>query len=84
MKYDAIIVGAGPAGSTLARLLPKDWKILLIDGRVPGGKPCGGLLAPDAQKALARFDLTLPKAVLVDPRRNVTLDPATLQPTGQA
>ena len=22
MKYDAIIVGAGPAGSTLARLLP--------------------------------------------------------------
>ena len=24
------------------------------------------------------------KAVLVDPRRNVTLDPATLQPTGQA
>lgn len=67
-NYDAIIVGAGPAGSTLARLLPKDWKILLIDGRVPGGKPCGGLLAPDAQKALARFDLTLPKAVLVDPQ----------------
>ena len=67
-KYDAVIVGAGPAGSTLARLLPGDWRILLIDGRGPGGKPCGGLLAPDAQKALARFDLTLPKAVLVDPQ----------------
>ena len=68
MKFDAIIVGSGPAGSTLARLLPEAWKILLIDGRGPGGKPCGGLLAPDAQKALARFDLTLPKAVLVDPQ----------------
>lgn len=67
-RYDAIIVGAGPAGSTLARLLPGKWRILLIDGRGPGGKPCGGLLAPDAQKALARFDLTLPKSVLVDPQ----------------
>jgi flavin-dependent dehydrogenase len=31
-------------------------------------KPCGGLLAPDAQKALSRFGLSLPKSVLVDPQ----------------
>ncbi len=69
-NYDLTIVGAGPAGSTLARLLGKSGlKILLIDGAVPGkSKPCGGLLAPDAQKALAGFDLTLPKSILVDPQ----------------
>lgn len=67
-EYDAILIGAGPAGSTLARLLPNNMRILLLDGSSPNGKPCGGLLAPDAQKALARFDLTLPKSVLVDPQ----------------
>lgn len=67
MEYDIIIVGAGPAGSTFARVADRKNKILLIDGS-KGVKPCGGLLAPDAQKALARFDLTLPKDVLVDPQ----------------
>ena len=41
--------------------------MLLLDGQFRN-KPCGGLLAPDAQKALARFGLTLPKDVLVDPQ----------------
>lgn len=67
MDYDCIIVGAGPAGSTLARLIPPGLRVLLLDGGLRP-KPCGGLLAPDAQKALARFDLTLPKDVLVDPQ----------------
>lgn len=67
-SYDIIIVGAGPAGSTFARIASKSYKILLIDGSTENGKPCGGLLAPDAQKALACFDLTLPKDVLVDPQ----------------
>lgn len=68
--YDLVITGAGPAGSTLARLLGKSGKrILLIDGQTEKNKkPCGGLLAPDAQRALAHFDLTLPKSVLVDPQ----------------
>lgn len=67
-SYDIIIVGAGPAGSTLARIADSNLKILLLDGSTPEGKPCGGLLAPDAQKALAGFDLNLPKTVLVDPQ----------------
>ncbi len=68
--YDAAIIGAGPAGSTLARLIGNSGKkILLLDGQTERNKkPCGGLLAPDAQKALAHFDLTLPKSVLVDPQ----------------
>lgn len=67
-KFDVIICGAGPAGATLARVAKKSLRILLLDGAPEGGKPCGGLLAPDAQKALARFDLALPKDVLVDPQ----------------
>lgn len=46
---------------------PKNLKILLLDGAA-SPKPCGGLLAPDAQKALASFELTLPKDILVDPQ----------------
>ncbi len=69
--YDVAILGLGPAGSTLARLIDPGLRAVAIDARTEGSglvKPCGGLLAPDAQKALARFALTLPKNVLVDPQ----------------
>ncbi len=74
--YDIVILGAGPAGATFARLMGEGGagnqpgrKILLLDGQTERNKkPCGGLLAPDAQKALAHFDLVLPKSVLVDPQ----------------
>lgn len=70
--YDIAIIGAGPAGSIfakeIARLRP-DLKTVIIDGQSPDtAKPCGGLLAPDAQKLLARFDLVLPKSILEDPQ----------------
>ena len=44
MKYDIIVVGAGPAGSTTAKLLSeKGFKTLLIDKeKFPRDKPCGG------------------------------------------
>ncbi len=66
-KFDIVVCGAGPAGAAFAMTAPKDMKILLLDGTV-NPKPCGGLLAPDAQKALASFELTLPKEILVDPQ----------------
>jgi flavin-dependent dehydrogenase len=69
--YDVAILGLGPAGATLARLIDPALRVIAIDGRTEESgtpKPCGGLLAPDAQKALARFSLTLPKDVLVDPQ----------------
>jgi len=72
--YDITIIGAGPAGSTLARTLGKEYKVLLIDKRPLDKEPskliknCGGLIAPDAQKALATFGLSIPKSVLVSPQ----------------
>ncbi len=71
--YDIAIVGLGPAGATLARLLDKRYRVFAIDKKDPLGKggfikPCGGLLAPDAQKSLAKHGLTLCKDILADPQ----------------
>ena len=72
MVYDVAIVGLGPAGSTLARMLNKDVKVIAFDKKNDRDdsfkKPCGGLLAPDAQKNFAMFGMTLPKDILVDPQ----------------
>ncbi|MGI5839622.1 MAG: FAD-binding protein [bacterium] len=70
--YDIAIIGLWPAGATLARLLDSEFSVVVIDKKRPDGegfrKPCGGLLAEDAQKCLSRFGLTLPKDILVDPQ----------------
>jgi geranylgeranyl reductase len=74
--YDIAIIGAGPAGSTLARLLAGRYRILLVEKRPLDenpredcpGKCCGGLLAPDAQAMLSKMGLGLPKSVLVGPQ----------------
>ncbi len=73
-EYDIALIGLGPAGATLARLLDPKWRLLIVDQKDPRhldegfSKPCGGLLAPDAQRALAGLSLTLPKEVLVSPQ----------------
>jgi flavin-dependent dehydrogenase len=71
---DVIIIGGGPAGATLARLIGKDLNVLLIDkknrdeSKTAFKKPCGGLIAPDAQRALACFQLQIPTEVLASPQ----------------
>jgi geranylgeranyl reductase family protein len=78
MDYDAIVVGAGPAGSTLARLLAAQGaRVLLLDRACfPRDKPCGGGvtvraasqldidLAPVTERTIfaARFTYRLGKA----------------------
>src|SRR3990170_3036099 len=44
MRYDAIVAGGGPAGSTAARILAREGAtVLLLDrARFPRDKPCGG------------------------------------------
>lgn len=70
--YDLAIIGSGPAGATLARLVNSGIRTVIIDKKKESSagfeKPCGGLLAPDAQRALSRYNITLPKDVLVDPQ----------------
>lgn len=72
IEKDIVIVGLGPAGATLARLLPSRYSILGIDRKsaetTSFRKPCGGLLAPDAQQCIAEMGLHLNKDVLVDPQ----------------
>lgn len=69
MVYDVAVVGAGPAGCMFARQAASAGRLLLIDAQnEKHQKPCGGLLAPDAQKVLAHLELVLPKNVLVDPQ----------------
>lgn len=40
--YDVAIVGGGPSGATLARLLGKDYKALVIDKRRLDSSPQKG------------------------------------------
>jgi len=46
--YDIAIIGAGPAGATLARLAGKNYKVLLIDKRA--GPQVSIPACPPAQK----------------------------------
>lgn len=70
MIWDVIVIGAGPASAAFARKAAEGGvNILVIDGQTEKHrKPCGGLLAPDAQKILAGSDFVLPKEVLADPQ----------------
>jgi flavin-dependent dehydrogenase len=74
--YDVAIIGAGPAGATLARLIGERYKVLLVEKRRLTERPerfssrkcCGGLLAPDAQRMLSKLGLGLPGSVLEEPQ----------------
>jgi geranylgeranyl reductase family protein len=53
-RYDAIVVGAGPAGSTCAfRLAAAGASVLLLDrARFPRDKPCGGGVTGRAERLI--------------------------------
>jgi geranylgeranyl reductase family protein len=61
-RYDAIVVGAGPAGSSTAfRLASGGASVLLLDrARFPRDKPCGGGVTP---RALAHVPVPIESVV---------------------
>lgn len=72
-SYDIVIIGLGPAGATLARRLSPNLRVLALDKKHADGdagfqKPCGGLLAPDAQRAFIRSGLNLPIETVANPQ----------------
>jgi menaquinone-9 beta-reductase len=56
-RYDAVVVGAGPAGSTTAALLAaRGCRVAVVDrATFPRPKPCAEYLNPDAVGALDRL-----------------------------
>jgi geranylgeranyl reductase family protein len=66
-EYDIVIVGAGPAGCSLANFLSKDFRTLLIDwSRFPRDKPCGGLLLDESMEVLK--SMKMPEAIFSYPK----------------
>ena len=74
MTYDIAVIGLGPAGASFARLVDSNrYKVIAFDRKDAGhpemhAKPCGGLLSPDALRALARFNLPIPEGVVAAPQ----------------
>ena len=67
--YDIVIVGAGPAGCNLARMIDTGrYRVLLLDASSMRQKVCAGLLSPDAQKLLNRYKIAPPPGVFVHPQ----------------
>ena len=66
-KYDIIIVGAGPAGCSVAKFLSDKYNILMVDwSKFPRDKSCGGLLVEETQDFIK--DWGLPKKVFSYPK----------------
>ena len=54
MSFDAVVVGAGPAGAMAARDLARNGaRVALVDGSHPREKPCGGGVTGRALELLA-------------------------------
>jgi geranylgeranyl reductase family protein len=83
-RHDAIVVGAGPAGSITALVLARAGaKVALVDRRVfPREKACGDLVGPRGVQLLDELGVSVPRArplgdmIVVAPNNRRVLLPA--------
>lgn len=62
-RYDAVVVGSGPAGSVAALVLARGTRVALVDkATFPRDKACGDLIGPRGVQVLADLGLTLPES----------------------
>ncbi|MBV8782000.1 MAG: FAD-dependent monooxygenase, partial [Phycisphaerae bacterium] len=66
--WDAIVIGAGPAGSVSAyRLARAGWRVLLVERCAwPRAKVCGGCVNAEAIRLLKSIGLRLPATNPID------------------
>src|SRR5207249_2825251 len=64
-RWDAVVVGAGPAGSATARLLAQAGaRVMLLDrAQFPRDKPCSEYLSPQSTRVLERLGPDVVRAV---------------------
>ena len=69
--YDVIIVGAGIAGSLLAKKIAEaDLKVLLVEGKkLPRHKMCSGLVSGQARHILKKEVGKVPLVVCCHPKK---------------
>jgi geranylgeranyl reductase family protein len=61
-RFDAVVIGAGPAGSTVARLLAEGGaRVALIDHSHPREKTCGGGISARATAMFPELDRLRPR-----------------------
>jgi len=58
-EFDALIIGAGPAGASCALgLVKRGWRVVLIDKSIfPRPKTCGGFIGPENEELLTDFGI---------------------------
>lgn len=71
-RYDIAIIGLGPAGAVFAQKIDPHYSVIAIDKKsnAPHSfrKNCGGLLSPNAQKAIRKWNIRLPDSIYIEPQ----------------